>query len=55
MLKIIGFDKDLTKYGEWKMQEFLSAIVEIDRDYKKCYEKEIGNTLLLVYIIHLRA
>lgn len=42
-----GFDKDLTKYGEWKMQEFLSAIVEIDRDYKKCYEKEIGNTLLL--------
>ena len=45
--KIIGFDKDLTKYGEWKMQEFLSAIVEIDRDYKKCYEKEIGNTLLL--------
>jgi len=29
------------------MQEFLSAIVEIDRDYKKCYEKEIGNTLLL--------
>ena len=29
------------------MKEFLSSIVEIDRDYKKCYEKEIGNTLLL--------
>ncbi len=45
--RILGFDKDLTKYGEWKMMDFLSSIVEIDQEYKKCYMKENGNTFLL--------
>lgn len=45
--RILGFEKDLTKYGEWKLMEFLSSIVEIDQDYKKCYAKENGNTLLI--------
>ena len=27
--------------------DFLSAIVEIDQDYRKCYAQENGNTLLL--------
>lgn len=45
--RILGFEKDLTKYGEWKMMEFLSSIVEIDQDYRKCYAKEYGSTFLL--------
>ena len=27
--------------------DFLSSIVEIDQDYRKCYAQENGNTLLL--------
>lgn len=45
--RILGFEKDLTKCGEWKMMDFLSSIVEIDQDYRKCYAQENGNTLLL--------
>ena len=45
--RILGFEKDLTKCGEWKMMDFLSSIVEIDQNYRKCYAQENGNTLLL--------
>lgn len=45
--RILGFTQDLTKFGSWQMYEFLSAIAEIDMDYKKCYAKDIGNILFL--------
>lgn len=43
----LGFEKDLTKYGDWELIEFLDSVAEINNDYIRCYNKKTSKIILL--------
>lgn len=45
--KAFGYNDDLTKFGTWKLKEFISSIAEINYDYQKCYSEKYGNTIMI--------
>lgn len=45
--KALGFEFDLTEFGDWKLQEFLDSIAEIRLDYMQCYETQANCTVML--------
>jgi hypothetical protein len=45
--KALGYNDDLTQYGNWSLMEFLASIAEISADYKKCYSQNCSNILML--------
>lgn len=45
--KSMGFLKDLTSYGDWKLSEFLDSIAEINDDYIQCYGVSCGKIIML--------
>lgn len=45
--RAIGFDSDLTGFGDWKLKEFLDSIAEINADYVRCYELQTGRIAML--------
>lgn len=45
--RALGFDQDLTGFGDWKLQEFLDSIAEINKDYMQCYEVPSGRIAML--------
>lgn len=43
----IGFDQNLTNFGDWKLREFLDSIAEISSDFVQCYEVHAGRVAML--------
>lgn len=43
----LGFDIDLTGFGDWELSEFLDSIAEISQDYAQCYEVATGCVAML--------
>ena len=36
--RAMGFESDLTGFGDWKLEEFLDSIAEISADFEQCYD-----------------
>ena len=45
--RTIGFNHDLTGFGDWKLREFLDSIAEINSDFIQCYEEQAGRIAML--------
>lgn len=45
--RALGFNPDLTGFGDWVLKEFLDSIAEISSDYAQCYEVQTGCVVLL--------
>ncbi len=43
----LGFNTDLTGFGDWKLREFLDSIAEICLDYTQCYEVPASRIAML--------
>lgn len=48
--RILGFNDDLTGFGDWKTRDFLDSIAEISREYNTCYEKYNSRIAMLEVI-----
>ena len=45
--RALGYTKDLTSFGDWKLGEFLDSIAEINSDYNQCYDAKCGKIIML--------
>lgn len=45
--KALGFNSNITDFGEWKLREFLDSIAEIHKEYENCYELPCSKILML--------
>lgn len=45
--KILGFETNLTEYGDWSLKEFLDSIAEIHEDYVNCYKDDVSKIIML--------
>ena len=45
--RAMGFEEDLTVFGDWALKEFFDSLAEIRRDYNRCYGVLCGKTLML--------
>lgn len=45
--RAMGFEPDLTSFGDWTLREFLDSIAEISSDYAQCYEVQAGCIVML--------
>ena len=45
--RALGFNVDLTGFGDWKLSEFLDSIAEINEDYIQCYDVQVGRVIML--------
>ncbi len=45
--KAMGFEHDLTGFGDWKLREFLDSIAEISSDFTQCYEQYTSKIAML--------
>lgn len=45
--RAIGFNPDLTNFGDWSLREFLDSIAEISSDFIQCYEVNAGRVAML--------
>ena len=45
--RAIGFEHDLTGFGDWKLSEFLDSIAEISTDFVQCYEQLTSRIAML--------
>ncbi len=45
--KSMGYLNNLTSYGDWKLNEFLDSIAEINDDYIQCYNVSCGKIIML--------
>jgi len=45
--RALGFNTNLTNYGDWKLREFLDSIAEINSDYMECYNTRTGRIAML--------
>lgn len=43
----IGLKHDLTKLGDWKLNEFLDSVAEINSDFIQCYGVNTGRIVML--------
>lgn len=48
-LRALGYNINLSEYGEWRLKEFLDSIAEISDDYAKCYDEgvDVGRIIML--------
>lgn len=45
--RAIGFETNLTSFGDWHLNEFLDSIAEINYDYIQCYGVRVGRIAML--------
>ncbi len=45
--RAMGFEPDLTGFGDWQLREFLDSIAEINSDFIQCYEFPVGRIAML--------
>lgn len=45
--RAMGFEQDLTGFGDWELREFLDSIAEISLDFAQCYETHEGRIAML--------
>lgn len=45
--RTVGFEHDLTGFGDWKLREFLDSIAEISSDFTQCYEQHTSRIAML--------
>ena len=45
--RVLGFNEDLTGFGDWKTRDFLDSIAEIRREYNTCYENHNSRIAML--------
>ena len=45
--RAMGFEQDLTAFGDWTLKEFFDSLAEIRRDFCRCYDVSCGKTLML--------
>lgn len=45
--RAIGFNSNLTNFGDWSLREFLDSIAEISSDFVQCYEVNAGRVAML--------
>lgn len=45
--RAMGFEPDLTGFGDWKLREFLDSIAEISPDFAQCYETQAGRIAMI--------
>lgn len=45
--RAMGFEPDLTGFGDWKLREFLDSIAEISSDFMQCYETKVSCIAML--------
>lgn len=45
--KAFGFEKNLTEFGTWNLNEFFDSIAEISQDYLQCYGLSVGRIAMI--------
>lgn len=45
--RTLGYNEDLTGFGDWKLSEFLDSIAEICSEYSICYDLPCGKIAML--------
>lgn len=45
--RAMGFEHDLTGFGEWKLREFWDSIAEISADFTRCYDQHMSKIAML--------
>lgn len=45
--RAIGFNSNLTNFGDWSLRDFLDSIAEISSDFVQCYEVNAGRVAML--------
>lgn len=45
--RVLGFNDDLTGFGDWELREFFDSIAEICNEYSNCYDLSCGRIAML--------
>lgn len=48
--QVLGFNEDLTGFGDWELRDFLDSIAEIGREYNTCYDNHNSRIAMLEVI-----
>lgn len=48
--QVLGFNEDLTGFGDWELRDFLDSIAEISREYNTCYDNHNSRIAMLEVI-----